>query len=81
MASTAESLLHLQSTSTQEEFKNFDGRVTSHIVAVRENRVRSAATGIGLALRNLAPNTRSIGERYIENHRKFRSLAPDWPAP
>ena len=31
---------------------------------------------IGLALRNLAPKWRSIGERYIGNCRNYRSLAP-----
>ena len=44
-------------------------------------RVHGAAAGIGLALRNLAPKSRSIGERYLGNHRKYRCLAPNWPAP
>jgi hypothetical protein len=28
----------------------------------------------GFALRNLAPKSRSIGERYIEHRQKYRSL-------
>jgi hypothetical protein len=39
------------------------------------------ARRIGPALRYLAPKSRSIGERYIGNLRKYRSLARDWPAP
>jgi hypothetical protein len=41
----------------------------------------SSAIGIGLALRNLAKNWRSIGERYIGDHRKYRPVAPNRPAP
>ena len=39
------------------------------------------AAGTGRTLRNLAPKSRSVAERYIENHRKHRSLARNWPAP
>jgi hypothetical protein len=39
------------------------------------------AAGIGLALRNLALKSPPIGECYIVNHRKYQSLARDWPAP
>jgi hypothetical protein len=37
--------------------------------AVRTRRASTPAAATGLALRNLAPKSRSIGERYIENHR------------
>jgi hypothetical protein len=40
-----------------------------------------AAAGTGLAVRNLAPKSRSVGECYIGNHRKCRCLARDWLAP
>ena len=39
------------------------------------------AAGIGLALRNPAPKSRSMGKRYIGNHRKYPFLTPDWLAP
>jgi hypothetical protein len=51
------------------------------LLDVRPERRVVPAAGIGLALSNLAPKTRSIRERYIGNHRKCRSLARDWPAP
>ena len=43
--------------------------------------VRGPAAGIGRALRNLAPKSRSIGKRYTGNHRKYRFLTPDRSAP
>jgi hypothetical protein len=43
--------------------------------------VCTPAAGTGLALRNLAPKSSSIGERSIGNHRKYRCLAQNWPAP
>ena len=39
------------------------------------------AIKIGLALRNLAPKSRPIGERCIGSHREYRRLALDWSSP
>jgi hypothetical protein len=50
-------------------------------VAVDRPEDEEPAAAIGLALINLTPKSRSIGERYIGNHRKYRSLARNWPAP
>jgi hypothetical protein len=44
-------------------------------------RLPHGAARTGRALRNLAPNSRSTGERYIGDHRKHRCLAQKWPAP
>ena len=41
----------------------------------------SPEVGTGLTLRNIAPKSRSIGERCIrENRIKYRSLTRNWPA-
>ena len=39
------------------------------------------AAGTGPALRNAAPKSRSIGERYMEHRLKCQCLAPNWLAP
>jgi hypothetical protein len=39
------------------------------------------AAGTGRTLRNLAPESSSIEERYTEKQRKQRCVARNWPVP
>ena len=43
-------------------------------------RAAAAAVGIGRALKNIAPDSRCVGERHVEHQRQCRSPARHWLA-
>jgi hypothetical protein len=50
-------------------------------IADDERDLVGPAAATGRALKNLAPKSRAIGKCYLGNHREYRFLTPDWPAP
>ena len=77
-AAGTSALARLQIGALESRLRAQADLVRSYQLALAQVGAWAAAAAAG---GHLAPTSRSIGERFIGNHRRYPSLARDWPAP